>query len=79
MTERSRRLATLEAKLGPKALVLDWLAEAQQYDDLNTYFRAQLDERPTKMPLDRLIEAAIDHAASRTRRRASTRTPGRYL
>lgn len=67
MTERSRRIAAIETGLSPKAIVLAWLAEAQQYEGLDTYLEAELNERPTRMPLDHLLEATIRSVEARTR------------
>jgi hypothetical protein len=67
MTTTAKRLSAVETSLGPKALVLNWLAEAQQYDEMGEYVQAQIARLTIQMPLDRLIEAAIENAAARTR------------
>jgi len=54
-----RRLAKVEATLGPKQLVLRWLAEAHAYDDFTGYTRAMYAQGPESMPLDRLIHETI--------------------
>lgn len=55
-----RRLAKLEAALGPKELVLHWLAEAHAYDDFVAYARSTYALGPDGLPLDRLIHETID-------------------
>jgi hypothetical protein len=54
-----RRLAKVEATLGPKELVLRWLAEAHAYDDFTEYTRAMYAVGPESMPLDRLVHETI--------------------
>jgi hypothetical protein len=54
-----RRLAKVEATLGPQQLVLRWLAEAHAYDDFNGYTRAIYALGPESMPLDRLVQETI--------------------
>ncbi len=54
-----RRLAKVEAALGPKQLVLRWLAEAHAYDDFTEYTRAMYAQGPDSMPLDRLMHETI--------------------
>jgi hypothetical protein len=53
-------MAKVEAALGPKGLVLRWLAEAHAYDDLTEYTRAMYAVGPESMPLDRLVHETID-------------------
>jgi hypothetical protein len=55
-----RRLAKIEAALGPKELVLRWLAEAHAHDDFTAYTRAIYAIGPEGLPLDRLINETID-------------------
>jgi hypothetical protein len=54
-----RRLAKVEAALGPKQLVMRWLAEAHAYDDFTEYTRAMYAQGPESMPLDRLVHETI--------------------
>ena len=53
-----RRLAKVEAALGPKQLVLRWLAEAHSYDDFTAYFDAIYPLGIEGLPLDRLVREA---------------------
>ena len=62
-----RRLAQLEAALGPTELVLRWLAAAHAHDDFVAYTRSVVAAGPDNLPLDRLARTAIDTA--RTQRR----------
>jgi hypothetical protein len=55
-----RRLAKIEAALGPKELVLRWLAEAHAHDDFTPYARATYAIGPDAWPLDRLVHETID-------------------
>jgi hypothetical protein len=74
-----RRLAKVEAALGPKALVLRWLAEAHAHDDFTAYARATYALGPDALPLDRLIHETIDwvEAATRGRSRDEREEPRR--
>jgi hypothetical protein len=65
-----RRLAKVEAALGPKALVLRWLAEAHSYDDFTAYARATYAVGPDALPLDRLLHEAIDWVEAGNRGRS---------
>ena len=70
-----RRLAKVEASLGPKGLVLRWLAEAHAYDDFTGYTRAIYAVGPESMPLDRLIHETIDWVeASKRNARATSKS-----
>ncbi len=66
-THSIQRLAAVESNLSPKAIVLAWMAEAQQYDDMGAYVQALVAGPTIQMPLDILIKAAIDNASVRTR------------
>ena len=55
-----RRLAKVEAALGPKELVLRWLAEAHAHDNFTAYARAMFAIGPDSLPLDRLVHETID-------------------
>jgi hypothetical protein len=65
-----RRLAKVEAALGPKELVLRWLAEAHAYDDFVAYARSTYAQGPDGMPLDRLVHETIDWADATHRGRS---------
>jgi hypothetical protein len=65
-----RRLAKVEAALGPKGLVLRWLAEAHAHDDFTAYARATQREGPEAMPLDRIVHETIDWFEATTRGRS---------
>lgn len=67
MTTAAQRLAAVESGLGPKAIVLAWMADAMRYDDMGPYVDSLIAGPTIQMPLDVLIEAAIDSAATRTR------------
>jgi hypothetical protein len=66
-----RRLAKVEAALGPKELVLRWLAEAHAYDSLEAYIDHTLSAGPETLPLNRLPHELI--AAIRGRRDTRSR------
>jgi hypothetical protein len=55
-----RRLAKVEAALGPKELVVRWLAEAHAYDNFVAYARSTYAQGPAGWPLDRLVHETID-------------------
>ncbi len=55
-----RRLAKVEATLGPKELVLHWLAEAHAYGDFTAYARSMHQMGPDQLPLDRIVHQTID-------------------
>jgi hypothetical protein len=61
-----RRLATVEAALGPKELVLRWLAEAHAHYDFTAYARATQQMGPEAMPLDRIVHQTIDWVEATT-------------
>jgi hypothetical protein len=55
-----RRLAKIEASLGPKELVLRWPAEAHAYDTFVAYARSTYAMGPEGLPLDRILRETID-------------------
>jgi hypothetical protein len=69
-----RRLAKVEAALGPQELVLRWLAEAHAYDDFVAYSRALYALGPEAMPLDRLVRQTRENAEAP--RRGGSRSGG---
>ena len=72
-----RRLAKVEAALGPKGLVLRWLAEAHAHDDFTAYARAMYALGPDALPLDRLVHETIDWVEATTRGRSRDEREGR--
>ncbi len=66
----ARRLAAVEADLGPTELVNRWLAEAHAYDSFEGFLDATILAGPTEPPLDRLIREISQ--ATRSRRPART-------
>jgi hypothetical protein len=51
----ARRIAALEATLGPTERIVAWLVEAHAFDTFDGYFRASIAEGIGGLPLDRLI------------------------
>ena len=65
-----RRLAKVEAALGPKGLVLRWLAEAHAHDDFTAYARSMHKMGPDQLPLDRIVHETIDWVEAKHRGRS---------
>jgi hypothetical protein len=57
-----RRLAMVEASLGPLEIMRRWLAEAHGYDDFHAYFAAMHPLGIEGLPLDRLVLQAKEAA-----------------
>ena len=62
-----RRLAAIETSLSPTQLVVRWLAEAQDFGDLESYVASLLAQDPPMAPLDRLAREAARGARTRMR------------
>jgi hypothetical protein len=61
----ARRLAAVEAVLGPTELVNRWLAEAHAYDSFERFVEATVMAGSTEPPLDRLIREISQATRSR--------------
>ena len=69
-----RRLANVELALTPTQLVVRWLTEIHQFEEMTAYMRWLVDRPPTDFPMDRLAREARESARARSRRQ-----PGKEL